>query len=148
MSWSILSHCMCQGFFSLVVVVVGIFPSLSLSHSIPHSFLPAFFSLFISFSLVLASSSCSLMKPFCTTNNQVLLSVRKQLSASTWHPSQRNGIRKEVNIPLIHLQQHLMPLEGVAQSAFISVSAASSGMVLSSHKQDLWKENDVNTPLM
>lgn len=141
----------CQGFFSLVVVVVGIFPSLSLSHSIPHSFLPAFFLPLIPlspFSLVLASSSCSLMKPFYTTKNQVLLSVQKQLSASTWHPSQWKGIRREVNIPLIHLQQHLMPLEGVAQSAFISVSAASSVMVLSSHKQDLWKENDVNTPLM
>lgn len=135
MSWSVYSYYMCQGFFPLVVVVVGLFLCLSLSlfpRFSPSPPSPRF----------LTSSSCSLMKPFCTTYIQVLLSVQKQLSASAWHPSQCNVIRRGVNMPLVHLQQHLMPLEGISQSVFISVSAASSGMVLSSHKQDLWKEND------
>lgn len=56
--------------------------------------------------------------------------------------------RKEVNTPLVHLQQHLMPLEGISLNTSISVSAASSGTVLSRHKQDLWKENDIINMLL
>lgn len=126
-------------FFPLVVVVVGgVSLSLSLLSFLPPS-LPAFLSL-VFWPAV----------PVVWWSPSVLLTFRCFCQFwSSRHPSQWNVIRRKVNTPLVHLQQHLMPLEGISQSAFNSASAASSGMVLSSHKQDLWKENDtVNMLLM
>lgn len=129
-----------SGFFFplLVVVVGGVSLSLSLLSSLPPS-LPAFLSL-VFWPAV----------PVVWWSPSVLLTFRCFCQFwSSRHPSQWNVIRRKVNTPLVHLQQHLMPLEGISQSAFNSASAASSGMVLSSHKQDLWKENDtVNMLLM
>lgn len=48
-------------------------------------------------------------------------------------------------MPFVHLHQHFMPLEGPSRSDFIPASMPSSGLILSSHKQDLWKENDISS---
>lgn len=84
MSGSVFSHYMCQGYFSISGDGGG-GVGISCSHSL---FLLAFLSsLSFWFVLVLgvflASSSCSLMKPFCTTYIQMLLSVLRQPASLT-----------------------------------------------------------------
>lgn len=86
MSWSVFSHYMYQGFFSSVGGGSGGCFSLSLSFILPSS-LPSC----LSFSGFLASGSCSLMKPFCTTYIQMLLSVLKQPASLTMKCDQKES---------------------------------------------------------
>lgn len=120
-SWAVVRHYMCQGFFSWCVFLLFVC-----------SFCSFFFFFWPKFPVVWLSPSVLItLRCFCQFRSS-FLPVSGNPQSSLWEM-----FRREENMPLVHLHQHLMSLEGPSQSAFISASMPSSGLILSSHKQDL-----------